>query len=113
METNANFIRDEDVEEALTFLAETAESAAKAKAERIYLEEYRKTVKAKLMAEFDDKSGIVQERNAYADQRYIDHLSVIRDAVFEDERHRFMREAASARIEAWRSLSANYRAMKI
>jgi hypothetical protein len=106
-------ICDADIEQALDYLRDNAESAAKARAERIYVEEYRKSLKAILMKEHDGESGIMQERNAYSDVRYIGHLSAIRDAVYADEKHRFLRGAAEAKIEAWRSQSANYRAMKI
>ena len=106
-------ICDEDIEKALDFLRDNAESAAKARAERIYLEEYRKSLKAILMKEHNGESGIIQERNAYSDVRYIGHLNAIKNAVYEDERYRFLRGAAEAKIEAWRSQSANYRAMKI
>ena len=107
------FISDEEVERALDYLRDNAGEAAAARARRIYVEEYRKTVKAQIMQEHDDESGIVQEREAYADKRYVTHLDAIREAVEADEKHRFLRVAAEAKIEAWRSASANFRGMKI
>jgi len=104
---------DMEIEKSLDFLRDNAEEAAQARADRIYIEEYRKTVKAQIMKEHGEQSGIAQEREAYADPRYIEHLEAIRDAVFRDEKYRFLREAASAKIEAWRTASSNYRAMKI
>lgn len=106
-------IDDDDIQRALDYLRDNAEESAMARAERIYVEEYRKTLKAQLMREHGDKSAVVQEREAYADKRYVEYLDAIRDAVMRDEKHRFLREAALAKIEAWRSQSANYRAMKI
>lgn len=107
------FISDEEIDRALDFLRDSADDAAKARAERIYLEEYRKSLKAVLMKEHDGKAIGIQEREAYADQNYVRHLEAIKDAVFKDEKLRFLRTAAEAKIEAWRSASANYRSMKI
>lgn len=106
-------VSDEKVQEALDFLADDADRAAKHRAERIYVEEFRKTMKAKVMKEHASLPIGAQEREAYADPRYIAHLDALRQAVFEDSRMTFKRIAAEAVIEAWRSQSANYRAMKI
>lgn len=104
------FITDEEIDRALDFLRDNAEAAAKARAERIYVEEYRKTVKAQIMKEHDTKSAVIQEREAYADPRYAVHLDAIREAVFHDEKCRFLLSAAEAKIEAWRTQSSNERA---
>ena len=60
------FISDEEIDKALDYLRDNADEAAKARAERIYVEEYRKTVKAQIMKEHDTKSAVIQEREAYA-----------------------------------------------
>lgn len=44
---------------------------------------------------------------AYSDPRYVEHLEAIKEAVRMDEFHRFMRSAADAKIEAWRTQSSN------
>ena len=106
-------ISDEDVEKAIDYLRDNADNAAKARAERIYMEEFRKSLKALIMKEHIDATVSAQEREAYADPRYQTHLEALRQAVYRDEKARFMRIAAEAKIEAWRSLSANSRAMKI
>jgi hypothetical protein len=103
-------ITDEDVEAAFDWLRENAAAAAKAKAERVYLEEYRKSLKSIIMRECNVNIPVsAQERNAYADPRYIEHLKALKEAVFQDEKIRFLREAALAKIDAWRSASANER----
>ena len=43
---NNPIITDEDIEKAVNFLRDTAEQSAKFKAERVYLTEYRKSLKA-------------------------------------------------------------------
>lgn len=102
-------ISDESVERTLDWLHETADAAAKARANRTYLEEYRKSLKALLMAKHKDKPIGAQEREAYADPEYIAHLEVIRAAVEEDERFRWQYVAAQAKFDAWRSFQATAR----
>lgn len=104
------FITDTEIDKALDFLRDNARDAAQARADRIYVEEYRKTLKATLMKEHGNLSAVLQEREAYADERYVQHLEAIREAVRLDEFHRFMRIAAEAKIEAWRTQSSNSRA---
>jgi len=107
------FITDEEVERALDYLRDNATAAAKARAERLYVEDYLKVIKAKLMAEHDNLSAVLQERHALADDRYLQHLDAIREAVEIDEKHRFLRGAAEAKIEAWRTMCATERSMKL
>ena len=107
------FIAEEEVDKALDYLRDNATAAAQARANRIYLDEYRKTIKAQIMKEHDGRPAVIQEREAYADDRYVEHLQAIRDAVFADEKHRFLQAAAEAKIEAWRTQSSNERAMKL
>ena len=106
-------ITEEEVEKAIDYLRDTAIEAAQARADRIYLEEYRKSLKAMIMSEFAGLAIGAQERQAYRDKRYTDHLEALKQAVFSDEKIRFLRVAASAKIEAWRSQSANLRAVTI
>lgn len=102
-------VSDASIEKLLDWLRDQAPAAAQARANRIYVEEYRKSLKASLMAEHKDKPLGVQEREAYADPRYIEHLTAIRAAVEQDERMRWMMTAADAKLEAWRTSSANER----
>jgi hypothetical protein len=100
-------ISDEKIQEALDFLEDGVVAAAQARADRIYVEAFRVSLKSILMKESDDggTSGVIQERNAYAHPTYLKHLDAIRDAVFEDEKLRFMREAKQAKISAWQTMS--------
>lgn len=106
-------IRDEDIEKAIDYLEKSAVDASQARANRIYLEGYSKTLKAMLMKKFPEHSISAQEREALAHPEYQHHLDGLKVAVEEDERHRFLRVAMEAKIEAWRSHSANIRAIKI
>lgn len=107
---NRSFISDAEIDKALDFLRDNARDAAQARADRVYVEEYRKTLKAQLMKEHGGLSAVLQEREAYADPRYVSHLEAIREAVRLDEFSRFMRVAAEAKIDAWRTQSSNSRA---
>lgn len=101
------------VSDSLQFLAVSAEEAAQARAERMYLEQYRKTKKAILMKENASLPLGAQEREAYADPEYLKVLEGLKAAVFADAKMQFMREAASAKIEAWRTQEATKRSGKI
>ena len=97
---------------ALDFLRDNALPYAQAKANRTYLEEYRKTQKAMLMqaAEMNGTNAIsAQERDAYAADEYMDHLKALKEAVEAEEKLRWLFVAAQARIEVWRSLESSRR----
>lgn len=102
-------INDEDVQKALDFLRFQAPQAAKAKAERIYMEEYRKSIKASVMQKHLSMPVSAQEREAYNSNEYKSHLDVMRTAIESDELFRWKMVAAQAVIEAWRTSSANDR----
>lgn len=98
---------------ALDFIRDNAPAYAKAKAERIYLEEFRKTKKALCMraAEAAGANAVnAQERDAYADPEYQKLLLALRTAVEEEERLRWLIVGAQVKVEVWRSLEANKRA---
>jgi hypothetical protein len=96
---------------AIETMWKTAPKLAAAKATRIYLEEYRKSLKAILMTASDEKSAVMQEKEAYADKTYIDHLKALRIAVEEEEAMRWRMVACEAAIDVWRSTEASNRAI--
>ena len=102
-------IEDSDIEKAVDYLRDTALKAAKARAERAYLEEFRKVLKSQVMREHINESLGAQEALAYSDKRYIAHLDCIRTAIEADEHLRFLRIAAEAKLAAWQTMSANNR----
>jgi predicted Zn-dependent peptidase len=111
-------VTDTDVEKALDFLRNNAFAAAKARAERIYLEEFRKSKKAILMKEAaakhngpNDLAIGAQERDAYASEEYQTLLLGLKAAVENDEKCRFGALSAQAVIDAWRTQQANERTM--
>jgi len=88
---------------AIQYIIDTAPLYAKAKADRIYLEEFRKSRKAQLMANAGTEVLGKQEVYAYAHQDYIEILEGIRQAVELEERYRWLMTAAQARVECWRT----------
>ena len=103
-------LEDIDIFEVVDYIKRTASKYAQAKANRMYVEEYRKTLKAKIMAEDKSQPVNAQERNAYSHESYEQHLLAIKEAVEIEEELRWKLIAAQAMVEVWRSLSANQRA---
>lgn len=103
-------IQEQDIDRALAYLRDTAEAAAKARAERLYLDDYSRVLKATIMSEHLAEPVNAQERHAYSDMRYRNHLEALKLAIFEDEKARFLRDAADAKIRAWQTMNANARA---
>jgi len=88
---------------AIQYIIDTAPLYAKAKADRIYLEEFRKSRKAQLMANSRLEALGKQEAYAYAHEDYVGILEGIREAVEIEEKYRWMMTAAQAKIEVWRT----------
>ena len=106
-------VGDDDVEKALDWLASSAKELGEAKAEMVRASHMLKVTKALVMKMHNEKPISAQEREAYVSKEYMAALE--RDAVAagEYERLRALREAASMRIESWRTESSNYRSMKL
>lgn len=102
--------REIDPNKAVDFIRDNGKNFAKAKAERIYLEEYRKSLKAILMKRSGENAVNAQEREAYAHPEYQDLLKGLREVVEAEEALRWQMVAAEARVEVWRSQEASNRA---
>ena len=94
---------DSSPHRAIQFLIDTAPLYAKAKADRMYLEEFRKSRKAQLMSQAGTEVLGKQETFAYAHADYIEILEGIKQAVEKEEKYRWLMTAAQARIEVWRT----------
>ena len=95
---------------ALDFIRDNAQAYASAKANVVYMTEYRKTIKAMLMASSSEKTESAKETYAYSHNDYKQHLLALQQAVAEAERLRWLMIAAEAKIEVWRSLESSARA---
>ena len=94
---------------AIQYLIDTAPLYAKAKAERMYLEEFRKSRKAQLMSQAGTEVLGKQEVYAYAHHDYIQILDGIRQAVETEEKYRWLMTAAQAKISVWQTTQFNAR----
>jgi hypothetical protein len=106
-------ISDKDVERALDYLRDSVEPCAQARANRLYMEQWVKTVKAKVQTEQKGMTVAAADAVAACSPAYLDALQAMKEAINEDERCRFLREAANIKIEAWRTQSSNERAGRI
>ena len=97
--------------EAIDFIFQNAPEYAKAKAERVYLEEFRKTKKALLMKAAMSKYEAVsaQEREAYAHPEYQELLKGLQAAIEIEEELKWKLEAARLRVEVYRTEEASAR----
>ena len=91
------------LDKAVDFLRDHANDYAVAEGQLVLMQEMRKTVKAELMQEAEQnghKTTAAQEREAYAAQRYKEHLMALQAATENRERTRWMMLACQARIES-------------
>jgi hypothetical protein len=102
-------ITDDDAEKANDFIRDNAALYAKYKADRVYLEQFRKTKKALLYSTQSHGSVADRESFAYSHPEYIKILDAIRTAVEAEETVRWQIEAASIKIDIWRTQQANNR----
>lgn len=101
--------REIDPHKAVDFIRDNGKHYAKAKADRIYMEEYRKSLKAILMKKSMENAVNAQEREAYSHPEYVQLLEGLRQAVEVEETLRWEMVAAQARVEVWRSQEASNR----
>jgi hypothetical protein len=104
-----------DPNQAIDYIIAKSGEYAQARANRIYMEEMRKTIKAELCKtalHHGFEAVNAQEREAYSDPNYKSHLMAIKQAVEAEEKLRWMLIAAQARVEVWRSQEASNRAVE-
>jgi hypothetical protein len=97
---------------AIEFILENSAKFAQAKAQRVYLEEFRKTKKALLMKDALARgidSAVAQEREAYAHIEYADLLKGLMVAIEQEEALKWKLTAAQMKADIWRSEQASER----
>jgi hypothetical protein len=95
--------------DAVDYILINGKKFAQAKAERVYLEEYRKSLKAILMKRSMEQAIGAQEREAYAHAEYQALLQGLKQAIEIEEKLRWDLIGAQARVEIWRTEQANAR----
>ena len=99
-----------DPNKAVDYILENAGKFAQAKAQRVYLEEFRKSKKALLMAQSTAKAAVEREQYAYGHEDYLGLLGGLKAAVEVEEALKWKLEAARIRVEIWRTQEASNRA---
>ena len=95
-------MQEVDPNKAINAIIAMAPEFSKAKANRVFLEELRKSKKAILMKNCGETVLGKQETYAYSHPEYLELLDDIYKAVEEEERLRLMIAAAQARIEIYK-----------
>lgn len=101
-----------DIEKLINDWRNSVKDYAKAKADTVYLTEYRKSLKAIKMAEAQEqglKTGQERESYAYAHKDYLELLSGLREATEKSEELRYRMKIAEERIGIWRTKQASSR----
>ncbi len=106
-------ITEAEAQASVDYLLGTAAKAARARANRLILEHGLKRIKAIAMVARNNLPVSAQEREAYASDEYKVALDGLHTAIFEDEQHRALRDAHSAKIEAWRTAEATRRSVRL
>ncbi len=106
------FISEDDVDKALAFLRDNAYEIGVAKGRVTETNHMLKVVKAIEMKRLDGPVSKA-ETLALASDAYKQAVEDDIEATVKFETLRSLREAASAKIECWRSQEANFRSMKI
>jgi hypothetical protein len=99
-------------EDAAQTIRDKAPAFGEAKAQRVYLEEFRKSKKALLMKDaltLGIEAANAQEREAYAHPSYQQLIRGLAEAIEKEETLRWELEAARLDIEIWRSREATNR----
>lgn len=85
---------------------------AKARAERVYIENFLRSKKSLLMHDCDEKTMAAKEAYAYSHDEYIELLNGLKNAVEIEEIARWALEKFKMEFEHWRTCNANDRWQK-
>lgn len=99
-----------NVFKCLDYIRDHADQYAQAKANRVHIEEFRKTLKSRLMATQLGEPVNAREIYAYSHPDYEELLEGLKVAIELEESLRWKIEAAKLKVGVWQSLGANQRA---
>ena len=101
-------ITDSDAERCLDFIRDNASKYAEAKAQTRQLDHYRKIKRSDL---FLKATGTVAEREAQAEvsPEYKEIVDGLAESETIENKLKWQLIGAQAKLEAWRTMSANYR----
>ena len=100
---------NKDPHKAIDHIFRVGKEYAKAKSQRVYLDQFRKSKKALLIQQAP--KGTVQDRECftYAHDEYLELLEGLKVAVELEEKYRFELKSAELRVEIYRTEQANNR----
>lgn len=99
-----------DPNKAVDYIIANAAKFAEAKAQRVFLEEFRKSKKAILMGQSPAEAANAREQYAYSHPEYVALLDGLKAAVEVEEKLKWELLAAQIRVDVWRSQEASARA---
>lgn len=105
-------ISEEQIEQAIEYLRNSAKEAGVARAQARTLKKYLEVVEAKgkVTAQASGMTNAAARDVARASPEYKMALDGLEEAVKRDSEFKMLREAAQSRIEAWRTMCSNARA---
>lgn len=106
-------VSNEDVAKALDWLRDSAQLLGETAEAAMNAGNMVKHTEALLFLGSEEKSAEARKADARCQQRWLDATEEEAKAHCELVKLKALREAAAAKIEAWRSEQANFRAMKI
>lgn len=106
------FVTDEQASSALEWLVKHAKNLGELKRNAVLTESMTKRVLAIEIARSDAKTVAERERDARASDAYLAAITAEAEAAGAYEEARALKDAATARIEAWRSLQATQRTLR-
>lgn len=109
----ARIVTDDDMAKALDFLRDSAIHIGAAREAMIKASRLLEHTEALLILASDQTSEQKRKADARTNAKWLAAATQEAEAAGEFEKMKALREAASAKIEAWRSEQANYRGMKI
>ena len=107
-----SFVTDEQASSALEWLVKHAKAIGEAKRIAVLAEAMTKRILAIEIARSDGKTVAERERDARASEAYLEAITAEAAAAGAYEEARALKDAATARIECWRSLSATQRTLR-
>ncbi len=106
------FITTEDVDKALHWLRDSAAEIGAAKARQVKAGHMIKHFEALMYKASGEKTDAARKADARTSERFLAAINEDAEASGELAKLYSLREAASMRIEAWRSQQANLRSMR-
>jgi len=106
-------LTDDQIQAALDYLRDSAPKAAIARSQAKTLDKYLGIIEATQKSLWPEMSNAAKQDEARKSPEYKTALQGLEEAIRQDSEFTMLREAALARIEAWRTWSSNERASRV